>query len=47
MEAQIKSWLTSGIFDELSNEPKTTIPLVVKRPKDKHWDLSDMQMISS
>lgn len=26
METQIKSWLKSGIFDELSNEPKTTIP---------------------
>lgn len=26
MEMQIKSWLKSGIFDELSNEPKTTIP---------------------
>ena len=26
MEQQIKSWLTAGIFDELSNEPKTSIP---------------------
>lgn len=26
MEQQIKSWLTAGILDELSNEPKTSIP---------------------
>ena len=28
MEKQIKSWLTAGIFDELSKQPKTSIPSI-------------------